>query len=274
MSLMAGCGNSETKQQECWAMTEKAEHDICVAELRGELQSSTAGATSSGDSASVSSGAGPHRQLPMPYVVTVFFDSEDGYRAEAELRRGRPAHVEAGLENGSLPVGSSCAVDEQRDAVEPFVLKITNRTDGFRSLPGLTVAARTPHGELPNARYELNWREGPCDELVGNANTLEGSEGFVLFSAERWLEPGESEEAEGWLYLKGYYSPRYPNGDPARWSQVLLTIEPELSNEHLTVAQASGVLDSSSFPSAVPMIPGQQGGCLAHPPCEAAFKVE
>jgi hypothetical protein len=198
--VLVGCGSSETKRQQCQGMTERAEHDVCVAELRQEegksanIPSQCTGMTgaeldgcaaaeqegnnesATDEVASAEGDAEAHQQPAMPYVATLFLRSEDGYLAEAELRRGRPVHAEVGLENGSLMLGTSCIVDYQRDAAEPFVLRITNTTEGFPASPGIDLIARTPHWELPNVVAEIGYSKEPaCMEMTGDAAPSEGS---------------------------------------------------------------------------------------------------
>lgn len=277
---LVGCGGSKTKQQECWAMTVKAEHDVCVAELRQER-----GQPVSGDEEeSTPEEAAAVEEVEATAVhltetTRFYLTSQSGYKALIELSRG-PVERIRGQVNGALAEGSGCQVDPRVDAVEPIELAVENRTKRFPASPGLMLYGRTPRGELPGASVEVTYvPESPsCVGLLGDTNVFEGDEtNIVYLSPNDALQPFSRTSALGFIVLENFYSPAHPNGERAKYQNALLMLEPIVNTEYLfEVAKAEGVLSAANggVKNALPLIPGQHGGCLVNPPCPPAFKME
>lgn len=297
-ALLIGCGGSESKQAECQSMIEKAEHDVCVAELREERgrpasrhkEELTPEELAAAEEAAAL-GAGDEHVAEEAIVnfdetAVLSLKNEEGYTSKAEVERAPIERVRQGRINGDLSEGAGCEIDAETDAVEPIQLQVYNTTDGFSAYVGMALRAQTPHSEAPNVTAEIGYTEGPeCIEMSGGTsqyNALEGEGELIAFTSNDKLPPGQFISAQGFLILDGYYSPDHPNGDPAGWANTILVLEPQYGGEDFTVSKAEGVLvprgnqivQNSAVHDAIAVIPGGKGGCLVQPPCEAAFKTE
>jgi hypothetical protein len=205
----------------------------------------------------------------MPHVTTLQLRSAAGYTAEAMLRRGDFGHA-AGQQNGSVTLGSSCSVNHETAAVEPFQLTLKNTTTGFSASPALNIVAATPEATLlPKLEAEIGYAEGPqCVSFQEDVTPGDESGGYLSFSPNSALAPGRSITAEGFFILASYYSPAEPDGEGVLLEGDLLQLEPGFGSEAVTVTSSSGALHSSGIPAAVPLLPGGSGGCLIRPPCD------
>jgi hypothetical protein len=261
-------------------MTEKAEHDTCMAELRqeeGEVAGELAPDEVAASEAAAGDGDAEHLPPPdLPHVSTVDLTSEEGFSAKVVLRRGELERAEPSAFNRTIALGSACSVDYQRDAMVPYSLRITNTTQGYEASPHVNIVARTPRMEPPGVLAEIGFSTGPeCAELSANAYPGdEHGQDYLSDGPTNPLPPGEHVEAFGYFVLTGFYSPAHPQGDQGGYRNVLLEIQPEAGGEYFYVEGGSGVLENQFVKAAVPVIPGSNGGCLAHPPCPPVFRTE
>jgi hypothetical protein len=261
ITILGGCGSSMTKHEACQAMTVKTEHDVCVAELRGEAGKPVK---------DIVAGSPTDTAPPLPYVATLYLTSEDGYTARVVFRRGNLKQASPDITNGSATLGSACAVSDETDAEEPFELSITNTTQGYAALPGIDIFGRAPNSNPPGVLAEMDYRSGPeCRELRSDASAAfaEDASYYLALSSIEPLETGEEVSADGFLIVPNYFSPAYPQGDPNRLYGVVLELAPQISDEHFGVGHAKGVLESQVMGPAVAVLPGNDGGCTIHPPC-------
>lgn len=282
--VLAGCGGGRSN-------TEAESPEVAAAAGReaAELEASSGDAelTPEGLEASESAATGAS-EVDYDETITYQLGSEDGYTGKVVLERAPVEQAEPGARsNGLLSEGAACTIDMETDAVEPIRVSVENTTQKFSASPGVAIMTKTPRGELPNAEIELNYEpEGPgCVELIGAASQYEAAEGYggvAYLTPTEPLAPGSAISADGFLVFKHYYSPAHPNGQPNKYVNAILLVEAAENDEYFAIEDANGVLvvhgdqvmQNSAVHNALPLLPGQSGGCLVHPPCEAAFKTE
>lgn len=301
-AVFAGCGGSGSTttasqptvslKEACGDEQGQATYPACVAgyeaaaakggeapEPPGEPQELTPEEASAAGDAEVAEQA----EVNYDETATIFVHNGEGYEGILEIERapiepGRPGRI-----NGSLAEGTTCEIDPQHDAVEPITLTTTNTTKRFSSSPGLALRAQTAHWERPGMHVEVGYTSGPeCVEMTGDASQGSENGGIVGLSPSEPLQSNNSTSAQGFIVLDNYYSPAHPNGNPGKYANAVLVLEPEIGGEYFTVASAEGFLipkgdgavQDSAVHDAWPVIPGGNGGCLVQPPCEAAFKTE
>jgi hypothetical protein len=274
--VLVGCGGShptaETKpsgsvSEVCAGLT-GGDYAACAAGYEASRREGVSEETSSEatEKATVS------HSLPMPYVTTVNLRSEEGYRAKAVLRRGELEPATGEAQNGSLFLGTTCPVNDDTDAAAPFMLTLTNTTNGYSDQPTINLIERTPYGEPVDVWAEVGYTEGPqCIEFFNESSPEFDESGFLGFGPTDPLGSHESTRAEGFFIIHHFYSPSHPRGDRAKFRNVILELVPSQGGEGFSVAGASGVIDSPALKSAIAAIPGGYGGCLPHPPCPSGF---
>jgi hypothetical protein len=204
----------------------------------------------------------------MNMVATIRLTSEEGYSATVELRRGSIQHAEASAENGALYLGSSCQVNDEKDAIEPFEITVTNTTKRYSASPAVDITGATPHGEYPGVSAEIGYSNGPqCVELNASGYPPNEEDQYLAFGPSEPLEPGAHTAAPGYLIIPNYYSPARPGGNPAKIRDVVLEMGPQLGAESFMVAGVSGLLHSRWVAAGLPVLPRSDGGCVVHPPC-------
>jgi hypothetical protein len=138
-------------------------------------------------------------------------------------------------------------------------------------------AAQAPDGLLPSKIYaEIQYASGPqCVAFTGEATPGDEESGSgpeeINFGPEDSLAPGASITGYGYFIAPGYYSPAHPYGNEATFESIILTVLPELSDEHYEVASSTHMFTSNVVANAIPFLPGTSGGCLIHQPCPPAY---
>lgn len=281
LAVVLGSSGSETPKnhslsEDCGSLRGEA-YTECANSYNGHPAASDQ--QESGSEAGTSSSSGSSSATSLPPVVTLHLHSDEGYTAEVVLRRGNLEPAKPGSRQGRLRLGSACQINYKTAAVEPYELSIINTTRRYEAKPGIDVIAKTPHAELPGLLAEIGYTNEPeCIELSGDAypgdeNEGGGGQDYVALAPTNPLPAGQATFAPGFFILPKYYSPAHPQGNPLMFKNTILELDPS-GSEGFGVTSASGVLKSTVSSSAVSLLPGGNGGCVANPPCPAAFKTE
>jgi hypothetical protein len=100
--------------------------------------------------------------LTMNTDVTLYLSAPGGYTGTGTFEIGSVQHASAGMQNGALTLGTSCQVNDQTDAVIPFIMSVTHTSSGFSASPGYTVtiagcgAAVDLDGTIPSTARNAN----------------------------------------------------------------------------------------------------------------------
>jgi hypothetical protein len=120
-----------------------------------------------------------------------------GYTESGTISFGQAEKFHTGIKNGNVVAGSGCSVNPQTDAVVPYRFSVTNTTQGFSITPGLSVSD-------VNAGIAWEVGGGQCIPVNGDWDSKCPS-----------TSPGQSCTYLGFAVLSGYYSPSFPDGNPA-----------------------------------------------------------
>lgn len=139
---------------------------------------------------------------------------------------------------------SPCLPDVERDLVAPFEIEISNANDaGFSFAPELEFGA-VDYGVYrdPLVLFSIG---DECQD-VGENGGLGGGK-----ITARTLEPGEEIRSSGFLVLPGARSPQFPNGDPAMWESIHLTL-PDLWEQDI-VSKSGAWPTDPQYENSIPL---------------------
>jgi uncharacterized RDD family membrane protein YckC len=196
---------------------------------------------------STSTAAAP---LPMDTNVTLNLSAPGGYTGTGTFELGAVQHASSGLQNGAITLGSACQVNNETDAVIPFMMSVTNTSAGFSASPDYSVSLVNAPTENLSISAEVQYNEGPqC------INMSEVSETKLGISAANPLAPNASSgPSPGFFIISNYYSPAAPSGDNSSLSSALLQFTGGGNNEQYTVDSATGPSDSQSSGFTLPLV--------------------
>ncbi len=185
--------------------------------------------------------------LPMDTNVTLNLSAPGGYTGTGTFELGAVQHASSGLQNGAITLGSACQVNNETDAVIPFMMSVTNTSPGFSASPGYSVSLAQPAGGNLSISAEVQYSEGP--------QCITFSEGNLGFSATDPMAPNASTTpSPGFFIVSNYYSPANPNGDHSSLSSASLQFTGSGRNEQYTVDSATGPGGSQSSGFTLPLV--------------------
>lgn len=147
---------------------------------------------------------------------------------------------------GDVPgaANSPCLPDAERDLVAPFEFSISNDNGA-----GFSFAPELEFGAVDSGVYReplVNFSLGDeCQDIGENAGLGGGK------ITARTLEPGEDVTGSGFMVLPGARSPQFPNGDPAMWDSIHLTL-PDLWEQDI-VAKSGAWPTDPQYENSIPL---------------------
>lgn len=136
-----------------------------------------------------------------------------GYTLEVKLGVGAPAVPEKAPELGAVRNPSDmtpdCArFDEARDGLLPVQLLSRNTSSQFKTDVNTHIALTGSTETLTLVSPRTVYRDASCHDLVPA-----GLEGQFSVSKEA-IDPGAFSTSRAYIVLRGWRSPKYPDGDP------------------------------------------------------------
>lgn len=149
--------------------------------------------------------------------LTYYQTTQTGDTSTVTVELGAPgAAADApGVRGGTVDEAiAACDLDEERDLLVPFSVRMTNTDDGLSQQveTDLYIEAgdRGPLSDEESVGRVAFYSDGPdCDDTG-----LDGGK-FLGLQSTDGLAPGTSSAIGGYLILGGAVSPTYPEGDPA-----------------------------------------------------------
>lgn len=155
-----------------------------------------------------------------------------GYSESVDFTVGDPIAVSSApyltySSGATMSAGEECAVNTARDAVVPFRLTTTNKTQGFEVTTSSAASANTSVETYYNNSGATCKSSG--SDFGGHSTSPAAT--------------NESSSTRGFIILSDYYSPNLPNGDPSVLNAVKISVGSstiDSSTWSLTAAGVSG----------------------------------
>ena len=197
---------------------------LLLAACGGSSQGGSASAKRSGRRSATSTpttpatAVGPQPAPPPSVTYMISGSAADGSTESVQLEFWNPAQAVDTYKpwiGWSAP--TACQVDQQRDALIPGRVMLTNTTSGFSADVALQLnQVGSPPG-ADSLQAEEQYTSGAQCGASGGATFFVSSNGQ--------LSPGQSETLNFLVIVPGYYSPTNPQGDPALLNQYALDTE-------------------------------------------------
>ena len=155
--------------------------------------------------------------------------SGEGFTFDVTLTVGELLDGRSAIERGFA--AKNCEFNEQRDAVVPWAIQLTNTTADFDLQLNLGLNWMDPDSELKFTdivRVDTTTGDHGCGFSGGSVGAPGSSACCNLLNPEA-LPPGETMEADGAVIVEDHFGPNHPEGDGQglRDVQFSLTSEPD-----------------------------------------------
>lgn len=156
------------------------------------------------------------------------YDSSAGFTYEVTFTVGELLDGRSAIERGF--VATNCDFNEQRDAIVPWTLRLTNTTPDFDLQLNLGLSWIDPDSELAfTDTVRVDTHEGHGCGFSGGSIGSPGSSTCCNLVNPEALPPKDTVETEGAVIVEDYFGPDNPEGESQilRDAQFSFTSEPD-----------------------------------------------